>query len=240
MSDDARQIDFDGAPIPVLRELLQHESPGMRGDAACALGDRVRAREVTGLDPAVCEEIAALLGDPEPQVRLEAAIALAEIRDRRATDVLISATHARTWRLDAVRALGTLGDPQAIRPLTRLMRRFLMPWADRLQAAAALCALGDPDGQRYLLERLSTRRKPERAAAIHFLGESHHPRALELLCALLADPDDPMRDVAARALGQLSDARAREPLERARGGADPEFDEDIDRALEMLARSTAS
>jgi len=126
---------------------------------------------------------------------------LAEARDHRATPLLLLAMRHRTFRLDAVRALGTMGDPQAVAPLRELMGRWLMPWADKLQAAAALCALGDQSGARYLQERLGSRKAAERAAAIHFIGESQHPEALALLTRLLQTPQEPMRDVAARALG---------------------------------------
>ena len=50
----------------------------------------------------------------------------------------------KRFRLDAIRALGTLGDPSAIPKLQHVMDRWWFPWADRLQAAAALCALCAP------------------------------------------------------------------------------------------------
>jgi HEAT repeat protein len=234
------EIDLDGAPIPVLRDLLVHADPRQRGDSACALGDRLRTREIPGLDREIQEAVATLLSDEVFMVRLEAAIALAEAHDRRATDTLIEAMGYRFCRLDAIRALGTLGDPKAIQPLQHIMGRWLSPWADQLQAAAALCALGDPRGAEYLEKKLAARRRAERAAAIHFIGESKHPDALHILGRILAETTDQHRDVAVRALGHLRDPRGAALLDAARQGADAELNTDIDEALAMIERAKGS
>jgi HEAT repeat protein len=232
--------ELDRAPLPELLELLSSSDAGERADAACAIGDRLRSREVVSLEPAVQNGVAALIDDPVSHVRFEAAIALAEAHDPRATDILIAALGARSLRLDATRALGTGGDPRAVPPLRQLMTRWLLPWADRLQAAAALCALGDATGAAYLKDRLGSRRHPERAAAVHFLGESRHPEARHILEGILADITHPLRDVAARALGMLGDPGARTALQAARAHADEELRGDIDDALEALGRPRPS
>lgn len=226
---------FDGASTPALRELLDDADPAERADAACALGDRLRTRELGDLGRDVQDKLAGLLTDVVPMVRFEAAIALAEAKDARATATLLAAVDDRALRLDALRALGALGDAAAVLPLLRVMRRRFMPWADRLQAAAALCALGDAAGAAYLVERLTSRRRAEAAAALHFIGESHHPRARELLEGALGNPAHVLRDVAARTLGALGDPAARAALEAARSTADAELRVDIDAALAMLA-----
>jgi HEAT repeat protein len=227
---------YDGASIPELCDLLKSEAADERADAACALGDRVRCREVTALEPNVVEALVLLLQDEVPLVQFEAAMALAEVHEKRATELLLEATGLKAFRLDAVRALGTLGDPAAKEPLRKLLNRWLLPWADRLQAAAALCALGDAEGAAYLEAKLASRRKYERAAAVHFIGESHHPRALVILSAMLADAAHPLRDVAARALGFVSQPGAREALLQARASANEELLVDIDAALERQSR----
>jgi HEAT repeat protein len=225
---------YDGAPLPVLRELLGSDDPRQRADAACTLGDRLRTHEIAALERELHERLAALLADAVPMVRFEAAIALAEARDARATPILLGGLSSRVLRLDAIRALGTAGDRAAVAPLGKLMRRWLMPWADRLQAAAALCALGDPEGAAYLKVRLESRRAAESAAAIHFLAESRHPEARALLEAIVADRRHARRDVAVRALGLLRDPRSRGVLEAAREQADDELLGDIEGALKLL------
>jgi HEAT repeat protein len=229
-------LALDGAPLPQLLDLLDGRNPAERADAACAIGDRLRTREMTALAPDAQERLARLLGDEESAVRFEAAIALALVQDARATEELLGCLRSRRLRLDAIRALGTGGAQRAIEPLTRLMQRRLLPWADRLQAAAALCALGDPAGAEHLKTRLLSRRHAERAAAVHFIGESRHPEARTLLEGLLADKNHPLRDVAARALGLLGDPAAGPALTKARADADTELQADIDQALADIRR----
>lgn len=227
--------DFDRASVPELVELLRDPGFQRRADAACALGDRLRARELAQLDESAREALHDALEDPVPAVRIEAAIALAEARETRATQVLLDAMQLRSVRLDAIRALGTMHDPTAVAPLTRVMTSFWMPWADRLQAAAALCALSDPAGAAYLESKLTSRKTAERAAAMHFIGESHHPRARALLEPLLTRATEPLRDVAVRALGLHGDPAARTALEAARTTADEALVADIEHALALLA-----
>ncbi|HSI06550.1 MAG: HEAT repeat domain-containing protein [Myxococcota bacterium] len=227
-------IDFDGASLPELVALMHSEHAQARADAATAIGDRLRTRELDVMPPDIHELIVDLLGDPVPIVRFEAAMTLAEAHDQRGTDLLVEAAAHRTFRLDAVRALGAMGDQRAAPTLAAMMGKLLMPWADRLQAAAALCALRDTRGAEYLAKKLTSRRKAERAAAIHFIGESRHPRARELLTPMVDDAKEPMRDVAARALGILGDPAATPVLEAARAGADEALRADIDQALAQL------
>lgn len=226
--------ELDGASIPTLLNYMDSEHPQLRADAACALGDRLRAREVQALDPPVQATLVNLLQDKNYPVRLEAAIALAELHDGAALETLLQAISLKTFRLDAMRALGTLGDKRAVQPLLQMLSRWLLPWADRMQAAAALCALEESAGATYLSSKLSSRRSAERAAAIHFLGESRHPEGRPLLTGILSNRLDPMRDVAARALGLLRDPAAREALRRALDGADAELTHDIEEALAKL------
>jgi len=230
--------DYDGASIPELTMWLDDDAPGVRANAVCALGDRLRTREIDRLDPPVIEKMASLLNDKDTFVRFEAAIALADAHDGRARDELLRSCRDRNRRLDAIRALGILGDTSAIPELGAMLKRFLFPWADRLQAAAALCALGDRAGADYLEERLKSRKFAERAAAVHFIGECKHPGALALLSAIAGDPKHPLCDTAVRALGLLGDRRAVPILKGLRASAGADLAEDIDAALKSLARAS--
>ena len=236
----ALTVDFDTASLEELLALLDHESPYVRADAACVFGDRLRTREIDGLPTTVKSRLVEMLDDREVLPRVEAAITLAEVHDPRATSILLSATRSRTFRLDATRALGAGGDAHAIPELTHLMNRWFSSWADTLQAAAALCTLGDPGGAAFLERKLLSRRSGERAAAIHFLAECRHPRAFELLCRILTDSKDPHRDVAARSLGLLGDPRGRDRLLTERQKADSDLALDIDEALYRLDAGTTS
>jgi hypothetical protein len=114
-----------------------------------------------------------------------------------------------------------------------LLRKWWLPWADTLQAAAALCALGDAQGAAYLEKRIQARRFAEAAAALHFIGESKHPRALDLLGNALRGHHTKLAGTAARtlALPHLRDpeteAMLRDELKKRSG----ELAEEIHEAL---------
>lgn len=231
MSEPSSNNELDGASIPELRELMHSEYLSERAGAACAIGDRLRTDELKTLDGKTHETLATLLDDPATHVRFETAIAMAELHDFRATPLLLGATRSRSLRLDAIRALGTMGDQDAILPLRQILERFLMPWADKLQAAAALCALQDLDGQNYLQNKLTSRKFAERAAAIHFMAESNHPQATNLLIQILKDASDSMQDVAARSLGLIPSAAGLTALKQIREKSTGHLAEDIDEAI---------
>jgi len=237
MTSNSTEIDYDGASVPELHELLGHQDPLVQSDAACALGDRLRTGELDTLDAPVIETLRELIAFPSYIVQFEAAITLAELQETAATQLLLNATESRRFRLDAIRALGTLGNPEAIEPLRTMLGRFLLPWADKLQAAAALCALQDAEGQAYLVERLSSRRVPERASAIHFLGESKHPDALSYLQHILEDPTDSMQDVAARTLMLLPRELALPIIEKNLPKASGELLEELEQCAESMRNS---
>ncbi len=228
-------IDFENASLHSLAELLKGDDPHHQADAACTLGDRIRSGELEILPQACLEELIHLVQGAPFAVQLEAAITLSELQDPRGTPVLLEALANRTFRLDAIRALGIMGDPSALPALQFWMNRRWAPWADRLQAAAALCMLKDASAARYLQARLSSRKKAERAAAIHFVGESKHPEALSLLLQIAQNSDDPLRDVAARSLGILGDPAAAEPLEKLLPQTTGELNHDIQETLAALA-----
>ncbi|MED5465038.1 MAG: HEAT repeat domain-containing protein [Myxococcota bacterium] len=228
-------IDFENASLHSLAELLKGDDPHHQADAACTLGDRIRSGELEILPQACLEELIHLVQGAPFAVQLEAAITLSELQDPRGTPILLEALANRTFRLDAIRALGIMGDPSALPALQFWMNRRWAPWADRLQAAAALCMLKDDSAARYLQARLSSRKKAERAAAIHFVGESKHPEALSLLLQIAENPDDPLRDVAARSLGILGDPAAAKPLEKLLPHTTGELNHDIQETLATLA-----
>ena len=188
------------------------------------------------LSPSCIEALATTLGHTNFLVQLEAAIALAEIQDHRGTPLLIAAIRHKQFRLDALRALGTMNDPVAITELQYWLRRFFAPWADKLQAAAALCKMGNLEGQTYVEQKLTSRKTAERAAAIHFMAECHHPAALQSLSTILNDPTDRMRDVAARSLGLLGNPDAKAILEETLLKTSDDLADDVNEALQSLSR----
>jgi HEAT repeat protein len=226
--------DLIKASLNDLHCFLSADDARLRADAACSLGDRLRGGELTELPDDTQEKLAAQLEDEDRFARLEAAIALVEVKDRRATPVLMALCNAGKTRLDAIHALGVLGDVHAAELLRAIMGRFWYPWADKLQAAAALCRMADGQGAQYLVDRLSAWRSAERAAALHFIGESRHPRGYDILEPIARDDQHPMQDVAIRSLGHLGDRRAINLLKGLFDSAPAVLQNDIQQALERL------
>jgi HEAT repeat protein len=162
------------------------------------------------------------------------------LRDSRAFEPLMQMLEDRSEsvRAESTRALGKLGDANAVTAITRLL-------ADsestvRIAAAEALANLGqrkwlkrvkgapedferlgeskDPDVFDALMDALNARRDYYSfEGAIVALGRLGDPRALEPLVQILEHPSFALD--AARALGKLGDPRAVEPLIRTLGHA---------------------
>src|SRR5262249_39446694 len=96
----------------------------------------------------------------EADPRFEAAYALAQHGDRRATPILHEFLRDETRALDAASALSQLRDPRSAEPLRRLLRRFFAPALVKVRAAHALAGRGDEAGRAYLT-RAATRRRED-------------------------------------------------------------------------------
>jgi HEAT repeat protein len=92
--------------IPEIRKLLKHESADVRRAGVVAL------RELGAWEAAA--DLAALLRDPDPDVRDEVPSALARIRARGAVSALVESLADPKVRLQAVKALGELGSVGAV------------------------------------------------------------------------------------------------------------------------------
>lgn len=198
------------------RACLKSADSVARAEAAEALAE--------AQDQASRAEIRALLDDPDRITAFRAACALSLFGDDAGAGVLTWALDQRDLCFDALRALTRLAPPAALAPVQKFFaRRFLHP-LERLQAAAALHAMGDPRGTAHLEQCRGSRRPEERGFALELAGALHLPGALELLRGVLEDERDPHRLDAARGLAWLADPRAVPALERAaRDPADPEL-----------------
>lgn len=211
-----------------LRRATEDPDPEVRANALAALADTA-GDEAIGV-------MRALLADLEPAVRVEAALALAARGDQAGVPTLIRALRHRDAAPQAVRALGGLRAREAVPALTELCRRWLTRPPLRAAAAAALAAMDDPFGRVELIGWLRARRREPRAMAIYSSGELKIQSAVEHLIEILRDRAHPDRDAAARALGEIADPRARDPLELAAADPDPIVAEDAREALEKIDR----
>ncbi|MCL4507230.1 MAG: HEAT repeat domain-containing protein [Chloroflexi bacterium] len=127
---------------------------------------------------------------------------------------LCAATKKRplNLRINAIRALGQIGDARAVDPLIGLLQDAEK--LIRIEAATALGQLHDPRAIRPLIEILGTDYALSSAAA-RSLGRLGDSRAVTALIHMLDDCYECGREAAAEALGRLHDERAVPPLVKA-------------------------
>ncbi|MBK8011058.1 MAG: HEAT repeat domain-containing protein [Deltaproteobacteria bacterium] len=184
--------------LAILLDLLVDGAPGVRQQAAAALGD-LRAPSTAA---ALVERVEQ---DDDEGVRFEAAFALASMGIARGREILEHGLNNKNRRLDACEGLRRLASPEAIPALERLAQRRFLPWPDRLTALATLHSLGHPEGARTLLRRTRARNRTERAYALSLIASHRITSGYAILEEVLQNPKDKLRETAARALGELGE-----------------------------------
>lgn len=215
----------DPERVQALLHLAEDEVPEVRHEALAALGDLEAhaAREV----------LARHLDDPDAEAAFEAAFALASLKDPRGRVRLERELPRARRRLDACEGLRRLGDPAAEPALRGVLGRWFLPWADRLSVWAALYAVGASDAADQLLASTRARRREERTHALALLGMLRVEAGRARLEAVARDPQDPLRDTAVRALGELGAQASAAVLQAILHAPDtpPELAEDVRAAL---------
>lgn len=184
---------------PVLVERLRYESPNdikllVRANAAESLG-RLRDRDAA-------KPIAALLGEPEANVREAYARALVLIGDRSVLPELLKASQTGSWdaREGAIHALSNLGTAKEIPALEKILADEPARWAKECKEAGnedAVCKTELDKHLALLKGHLS------RLEAAKVCGEDE-----ACWVAKLKDPRGPVRERAAFELGRLDDPKA--------------------------------
>jgi len=148
------------------------------------------------------------LKDKDEEVRINAALALGEAKNRKAVEPLIETLkdESRKVRESAALALGVIGDERAIKPLLEILKKDdEIRWA----AAKALGWIGEPVGKnKMVIEALigALRDKNEEVgeAAAWALGRIGDARAVDPLIDALEDDDENVRKAAAKALNSIA------------------------------------
>jgi HEAT repeat protein len=181
------QIKDKQATVEMVR-YLKDPDPYVRMYTAKALGHLGDMRATPGLLVA--------LADSQDFVRREAAAALGEIGDWRATQPLIALINDPLAGISAIRALGQIGDRQAVDGLVKALSM-----KDNLAATAAtsLGQLGDPRAAPHLGQYLETHL--ESKAAADALVSIRHPDAVAELAKVASTHKS---IVARRALDQVA------------------------------------
>jgi HEAT repeat protein len=184
---------------------------------------RAHAAEVLGSlgdHPKTREALARCLEDQDREPRIEAAIALATMGDRRALPHLHRLLEDPTRALVAAEHVGALGAligtvPNAIRDdLARIAHAFLKPLMLQAAASVALVRLGDDRGIEGLRRVLGAWRADGRTYAVVAIGEHRMEALIPELIALSVRPRGADPVAIAEALGQFTNASARDALSR--------------------------
>jgi HEAT repeat protein len=218
-----------------LTPLAAHESAQVRGTAYLALAtaqgekalELLRAHldeseadarldlteALAGIGAPARETLLKLLRDEIFEVRFAAAGGLVQLGEMAAADVLLEALRQSDLRYLALSALQHLGDPRALEPARKLFKKTFLSGFERAAAAGVLARLGDPEGRRWLVERIARRKGAERGVAIEIAGELKLKEAIEPLRACVADKNDPFRGGCVRVLGMMGDEGQRVLIE---------------------------
>jgi len=232
---------------PLPRNIAAALRDAEHGDARVrqsALGDLVRHARASERERATIAIIALLRSDPNPELRAEAALALADAAAAGARTALLAALEdpVLSVRQMAILALGELGEPGDLELAERLTGSLAAPEpALRFQALIA-CERLAPDRAEALVGRaLSDEDEELRAMALRLARkrwpEANAPRALsELGVKALADQASNVRAQAALWLGSIGDARGDDALVGIVEGSVPvALPSDLEEAMELVA-----
>lgn len=148
------------------------------------------------------------LADAALHVQEAASAILASIADARVFEPLVAALGSHDWivRMHAAKALGRIGDSEAVAALMPLLQDKVK--AVREEASGALAAIGGA-AVTALVHALQHDDWLVRLHAVEALGKLKSPDAVDpLLRALFNDRDSSVREDVVRALGAIGDARA--------------------------------
>lgn len=180
---------------------LDHPSPRVREAA-------IRAAGASGV-PSALEHVTRSLSDPDPDVRLGAALALEDLAPRDSLRLVLSRLEVETApfvRASLYRRLAAIGGDESLNALAAQWGR-----PDDLDRLALMDAVGATGNRKALnLARAGLRDRDtavvlHAAAAVEILGG---PGAADTFLALLGDPRPGVVQAAAGALARLGDPRA--------------------------------
>ncbi len=174
---------MDQAAGPALVKALKDEAPGVRYAAANTLG---AIRYAPAEDPLI-----ALLADDG--MRRVAISALGQLQSKKAASAIFKflSDKDQYTRLEAVRALGSIGDASAAPELKKRLDKAEIP-AVRVEAALALAKLGLQDGLPTAYEFVKSPDMSLKNQALEVIGAVGDARSLQFINELYATEQDPM------------------------------------------------
>lgn len=156
---------------------------------------------------AVAPLVQALKHEKDGLIKYNAALALSKIGTPAMDPLLESMDYDDAdVRLEAVWALGEMGDERALEPLVEALKDE--DWYVRKQAATSLCSLKNEESVGLLVRALSDDDWHVRKQAARILGTIGDARAAKPLARTLRDEDPVVQQEAAAALGRIGDPGA--------------------------------
>lgn len=178
--------------LPVLESALREDADAGLRNASMEIYVR--------LGSTAAQPLMALLGDPDEEIRIFAAVMLGSLEDAQAAPALINALADPdvNVRHAAAASLGQMKAPEAVPRLIEALRSE--PWL-QYPAIHALGEIGDPRAAPALLELLDDAFL--RAPALEALGLVAQREALPRIVVHLLDPDPALRNAAIRAVVEI-------------------------------------
>jgi HEAT repeat protein/cyclophilin family peptidyl-prolyl cis-trans isomerase len=158
-------------------------------------------------DPRARPALTSLVNDPRPYTRAFAVKGLGDLKDRASVAVVLPLADGpdEMVAIEAVRALGKLGEPRAAPALIKMVQTQSRP-SLRLEAVTALGGI-DTEGAdgvfETLLDALADPSPPVRAAALRSLARRNPESFITVLSGLDPDPHWSVRAALAAVLGTL-------------------------------------
>jgi HEAT repeat protein/cyclophilin family peptidyl-prolyl cis-trans isomerase len=156
-----------------------------------------------------------LAQDTHPYTQTFAVKGLAALKDRSAVPILVPlvSTGDRAVVVEAIRALGRIGDPAAAAPLLGIIRDRRVNPIVRAEAVSALSGMQAVDVKEILLDLVSDPSPDIRATALRSSAAIDPEGFVTVLSGLDVDPDWVVRSTLASVLGTLSPEMGRPRLE---------------------------
>lgn len=195
---------FDGRVVGALGEALNDGDARVRMDAVHALGKVP--------DPRAMEVLSGALKDGDPAIRsLAQKMLISHVHSLKVgpdVDGLVRAASSDDpyIRLNAVSALGEVGDERASEALVSLCLRDPY-YPVRFEAAESLRKVNDKRAVDMLAEALLDKDPAIRLRAAEALGKAGDRRAVGALSSALKDDDEAVRNEAMASLGKIGDPR---------------------------------
>ncbi|MBN2132876.1 MAG: HEAT repeat domain-containing protein [Sedimentisphaerales bacterium] len=186
--------------MPRVQKLLADEVVPVRFAAAVAVGDMEYALAK--------KDIAGLLSDPNPNMKIAAAYAFSRLGEPEYYKVLSSslASNDQTVRANAALLLGKSGRQEGVGYLYWTLQRADSADKVVLQAAESIAMLKDPRIYPKLWTRLISAYADDRVIGIQAMGALGTEEARNALVTMLDDAVPEVRLAAAGQLGRLGDA----------------------------------